>query len=148
MSIDDALQFAVTRVCENTGWPLGHAYIVTAVDGGKRLHSTAIWHSAGTERMRDFHRETEATDFDPAVGLPGRVLATGAPAWIADVTEDRNFPRIEAARLAGIRAAFAFPVLTGSEVVAVLEFFSEMADDPNEIFLRLVSQIGTSWAES
>lgn len=142
-TVHDALQFAMTKICQSAGWPLGHAYMVAMGEEGKRLHSTAIWHGHEAESMGAFRRATEATDFDPSIGLPGRVMATGEPAWIADVSEDCNFPRTEAARLAGIRAAFAFPVMVGSEVAAVLEFFTERAETPDEAFLPLMAQIGT-----
>src|SRR5439155_12786309 len=36
-----------------------------------------------------------------------------------------------------------FPVLVGSDVPAVLEFFTDKAVEPNEPLLRLMSQIGT-----
>jgi len=142
-SVEDALQFALTAVCQSTGWPLGHAYLVLPADGTKRLRSAGVWHGAETEHMRAFSCATETTNFEPGAGLPGRVLATGAPAWIADVAEETNFPRAQSARMANIKACFAFPVLAGSDVAAVLEFFAERVIAPDEIILRLMSQIGT-----
>ena len=64
---------------------------------------------------------TEATHFVPGAGLPGRVLESGEPAWITDVTKDRNF-RVTMAADLGVKGAFAFPVLVGTNVVAVLGF--------------------------
>jgi predicted signal transduction protein with EAL and GGDEF domain len=142
-SVEDALQFALTSVCQHTGWPLGHAYLVLPVDGTKRLRSASIWHGAEAEGLQAFFRTSETMDFDPGVGLPGRVLATGAPAWIADVAEDCNFPRAQIAKMANIKASFAFPVLAGNDVAAVLEFFAERIMPPDEILLRLMTQIGT-----
>jgi signal transduction histidine kinase/CheY-like chemotaxis protein len=142
-SVDDLLRFALARICEATSWPLGHVYVARSVGKGKRLFSTRIWHGAEAECMQPFRLATETTDFDPAVGLPGRVLSTGEPAFITDVSTDGNFPRSEAARLGGIRAAFAFPVLTGNEVAAVLEFFADRTESPDEYFLKLMAQIGT-----
>jgi diguanylate cyclase (GGDEF)-like protein len=77
------------------------------------------------------------------VGLPGRVLATGAVAWIADVSNDPNFPRAAAAADSGLKAAFAFPVLISEEVVAVLEFFAPQAAEPDGQLLDLMAHIGT-----
>lgn len=142
-SVEDALQFTLTEVCQNTGWPLGHAYLVLPVDGTRRLRSAGIWHGAEAEGVHAFFCASETMDFDPGAGLPGRVLATGKPAWIADVAEDDNFPRAQTAKMANIKASFAFPVLAGSDVAAVLEFFAEGAIAPDAILLRLMSQIGT-----
>ncbi|MBS1813798.1 MAG: EAL domain-containing protein [Acidobacteria bacterium] len=141
-SVESALQFALTAVCESTGWPLGHAYLVPS-EGAKRLRSTGIWHRPQAGDMRAFFNATEMTDFEWGAGLPGRVLVTSAPAWIADVTAESNFPRAHDAMKAGLKSAFAFPVLVGTDVAAVLEFFSDKASTPDQILLRLMSQIGT-----
>ena len=75
--------------------------------------------------------------------MPGRVLESGEPAWITDVTKDRNFPRVTMAADLGVKGAFAFPVLVGTNVVAVLEFFSDHAVEPYEALLDVTAQIGT-----
>ena len=62
---------------------------------------------------------------------------------ILDLSQDTNFPRAEAARLGGLRAGFAFPVIAGSDVAAVLEFFANTAQAPDEFFLEVMAQIGT-----
>jgi signal transduction histidine kinase len=43
----------------------------------------------------------------------------------------------------GVKGAFAFPVLVGPDVVAVLEFFSDHAVEPYEALLDVTGQIGT-----
>ena len=142
-SVEDALQFALTAICNSTGWPLGHAYLVLSADGSKSLHSTNVWHGAESEPTQAFVRATEAMDFELGIGLPGRVVDTGAPAWIPDVAQDSNFPRARIAREANVKSSLAFPVLVGNEVVAVLEFFSKKTSSPDEVLLRIMSQIGT-----
>jgi signal transduction histidine kinase/DNA-binding response OmpR family regulator len=141
--VEDALRFALANICQTTGWTLGHAYSVSSVAEGRRIISTGIWYGAETECTQAFHIASEATEFSPGIGLPGRVLSTGKPSLILDLSKDTNFPRAEAARLAGIRAAFAFPVVAGSDVAAVLEFFADTAQAPEEFFLQLMAQIGT-----
>jgi predicted signal transduction protein with EAL and GGDEF domain len=142
-SIRDALQFAVTRLCEFTHWPMGHAFLAKTTAEGRYLQSTAIWHNASSSSSDDFRRETEGTIIQPGFGLPGRVLRNGAPAWIISVEDDENFMRHAAAKAAGIASAFAFPVLVGDEVVAVVEFYSLTRLQPEETLLWLMAQIGT-----
>jgi signal transduction histidine kinase/DNA-binding response OmpR family regulator len=141
--VEDALRFAIAKICQTTGWTLGHAYCVHSVAEGKRLVSSGIWYGSETERTRAFQIASEATEFDPGVGLPGRVLSSGKPALILDLSLDANFPRAGVAHIEGIRAAFAFPVVAGSDVVAVLEFFADAALPPDGFFLQLMAQIGT-----
>jgi PAS domain S-box-containing protein len=141
-TIEAAMQVSINHVCAYTGWPVGHAYRL-AEGGLGQLASTGIWHLEDPCQFETFRRVTEEASFTSKVGLPGRVLLTGKPAWIADVTMDSNFARAKLAKDIGVKAGFAFPVLVGSEVVAVLEFFADEAREPNEPLLEVMAHIGT-----
>jgi two-component system sensor histidine kinase/response regulator len=142
-SVRALMQATLDRVGAYTRWPVGHLYLLSddALDG--RMLSTDIWHIADARRFEAFRKLTEGTNFALGAGLPGRVAANGKPAWIIDLASDVNFPRAPAAKQVGLRSGFAFPVLSGTEVVAVLEFFSEAITEPNDGLLRIISQIGT-----
>jgi len=141
-SVREAMKFTLDRVCAFTHWPIGHAYFAADGNTGSMV-STNIWHLTDDDRFDHFREVTERTDFRPGTGLPGRVFASRQPAWITDVADDTNFPRGPSARQAGLRSAFAFPVLSRNEVAAILEFFSETVSEPPAAFLRIMSQIGT-----
>jgi hypothetical protein len=138
-SVESAIQIALDQVCAQTGWPVGHAYVLA----GEELVTSRVWHLEDSERFETFRRVSEATRFRPGIGLPGRVLSSGRPAWIADVTKERNFPRAQMATELGVRGAFGFPVLVGKDVVAVMEFFADRAVEPHEALLDVAAQIGT-----
>ncbi len=144
-TVDEAMQLALTRISEYTQWPLGHVYHVVAgsTDRGLELVSTGTWHSKDHARFAPFRERSDALPMTVGVGLPGRILASGKPAWIMDVTQDPNFPRAPEARQTGLKAAFGFPVLVGSEVAAVLEFFAEDTLAPNEALLNVMAHVGT-----
>lgn len=140
-TVEDAVQVAIDGVCAHTGWPVGHCL---RIEGSPpELVSTGVWHLDDALRFESFRCLTEGMRFPSGVGLPGRVLASARPAWITDVTNDPNFPRKKAARENGLGAAFAFPILVGAEVVAVLEFFAAEALEPNQGLLARMAQIGT-----
>ncbi|MCH8269458.1 MAG: response regulator, partial [Acidobacteria bacterium] len=141
-TVEGALQVCLDQVCAHTGWPVGHVYL-PAKDSTGELAPTTLWHLEDRERFDKFRKVTEATRFAPGIGLPGRVLASGKPAWIIDVTKDPNFPRAKLAKDIGVKAGFGFPVLVGKEVVAVLEFFSQEAVEPDEPLLEIMAPIGT-----
>jgi PAS domain S-box-containing protein len=136
-----ALQAAVDEVCRHMEWPLGHA-LVLGPDGV--LASAGVWH--GDARFASFRVASSARTFAPGVGLPGRVLASGTPLWIMDVTRDANFPRAGDAERLGVHAAFAFPVLSRRQVVAVLEFFSSDSIEPDVPLLEVMATLGTQLA--
>jgi signal transduction histidine kinase len=70
------------------------------------------------------------------------VTASREPAWIADLARAREFPRAAVATAAGLRCAFALPVLGGSRVLGILEFFTERGAEPDVVGLAIMSQIG------
>lgn len=72
----------------------------------------------------------------PVVGLAGRVHSTGRPAWMPHIAGDDQGS-------GGLRSAFAFPVKVGSEVVAVLAFFSCAHMEPSGSFEDVVTGIAT-----
>ena len=139
-SFEEAARVALGQVCQYTGWPIGHLY-VTSEPG--LLHPSGVWYFDDPARCLVFREVTEKTDLYSGEGLPGRVLASGRPAWIPDVTEDDNFPRALHAVDIGVRAGFGFPVLVGAEVVGVLEFFTTQPVEPNQPLLELMTNIGT-----
>lgn len=139
---DDALRITLDRVCAQTGWPVGHVYKVTG-DPKALLRPTQLWHIDHPNRFETFRAVSEVTSFRTGVGLPGRVASSGQPAWIRDVTLDPNFPRAKLARDLGVRAGFAFPVMVGKKIAAVLEFFSSQAVEPDARLLEVMAHVGT-----
>ena len=135
-TVEEVMQLCLDDVCNFMNWPVGHLY---TVDSKGTLVSSKIWHFKNAEKFKAFRKVTENTSFDRGVGLPGRVLASGKPVWVSDVTLDRNFPRAKLVKNLGIKAGFAFPVLEGQKVVSVLEFFSTEAMEPAEIILEALS---------
>ena len=108
---------AVTRIlqalCEELGWDYGAIWSLDADSGILRCVDT--WHLPGLA-VPEFDAVTRGTTFARGVGLPGRVWATGEPAWLSDVVTDANFPRAAAPGFEGLHAAFAFPIPHGSFV--------------------------------
>lgn len=140
-TIEDALRLAIDAVCEHLNWPIGHAYLVVPPAGA--LGSTRQWHLADPERFERFRAVSEAHVFEAGIGLPGRVLASGGPCWIEDVTAAADFVRHEVANDLGVRGALAFPILVGDETVGVLEAFADRPVAIDAALLAVVAQVGT-----
>ena len=127
------------EISQFTAWQVGHA-LVLANDG--TLQSSRIWYATDPVQTDQFRQASFTTRFTRGIGLPGRVLETGKTLWLTDVNDDTNFPRLPVAKACGVQGAFAFPVLAGADVVAVLEFFSAEARTPDAGLLDLMSQVG------
>ncbi len=139
--IEDGFKPVLSAICHTQGWSIGHAYLL-AKGVSDRLIPMKVWHLDDDNKFAAFIKTTEKTNFLSGIGLPGRVLSSGNPEWIVDVTKDSNFPRASIAKEAGIKAGFAFPVMAGSEVVAVLEFFGTDPIEHDNAFLEVMADIG------
>jgi PAS domain S-box-containing protein len=139
ISIDAALAESVALIAEFMRWPVGHAYRRDPTSG--RLVSTSVW-STNTPAAESFRRSSEGLQFAPGEGLPGHVLLTGNPVWVADVTADSRFARFAEARDAQLKSGMCFPVVAGKDIVAVLEFFSPEPHEPEQGLMELMSDVG------
>src|SRR5688500_17498389 len=59
-SVDDVMQACLDRVCEHTGWEVGHVY-ARAPNRSDLLVPTSLWHLNDPSRFEGFRRVTEAT---------------------------------------------------------------------------------------
>jgi len=140
-SFHEALQRIVEKVCQMTDWPVGHVYEPSPVNPDE-LVPTNIWHLTNPGKYSFFREVTERTKFSKGVGLPGRILKSGEPAWIKNVEVDPNFPRTKLAENLGVKGAFGFPVKVGGDVVAVLEFFADTEMAPDQSLLSIMHHLG------
>ena len=139
--VDDAIQTALDGICGYSKWPLGHVFVV-AGDSTGDLVPTNLWHLEDAGRFEAIRTATEASRFAPDFGLVGQVMATGRFAWIPDVTKDADCVRSKLIVEAGLKAAFAFPVVAGTEVVAVMEFFSKKAGPADPTLVDIMGYVG------
>lgn len=141
-------QTFVSAVCGITRWPIGHVYFLDKRTQPEQLSSAKIWHCPKGEEYRNFQQASQAIQFKPGVGLPGRTLSTGEVTWINDIYSEENFPRLKLLKEAvELHAAFAVPIKSNGKTVAVAEFFSTQSIREIDWILALVEsfsiQIGT-----
>lgn len=141
-----ALQTALALVCEHTGWPYGHAH-VPAHQGIGRQGALDIWHVDDPARHARLRAVMGMTRLAEGEGILGVALKGGTVHWCTDVRRDPNFMRPAMAQHLGIHAAFAFPIRSGDETIAVLEFFSEQPEERDETKVRLLDSIGAQLGE-
>ena len=138
-STDAAVRRILEIVCTTLDWEVGTLWTVD--DRSTVMRSTEQWF---TERLAGsaFIESTRTQRVPRGVGLPGRVWATREPAWIVDVTGDREIPRADPAREVGLHHAFAVPLFVDGAVVGVIELFASGADQPDTDLLELMSAVG------
>jgi PAS domain S-box-containing protein len=138
----ETLEAATPRLLEAIGrplgWELGHLWEVRGADA---LSCLGGWRREGLE-AQEFERVTHELVFHPGFGLPGRVWESARPAWVPDVIVDPNFPRASAAQEAGLHGAIAFPVRSGTGVIAVIELFACEVRERDRSMLELTEALG------
>ena len=142
----DALQTALALVCEHTGWPYGHAH-VPATEAFGQLGSLDIWHVDDPARHARLRAVMGMTGAREGEGILAGALKGGKVRWCPDVYVDPQFKRTAMAQHLGIKSAFAFPIRSGAETIAVLEFFSEKVEERDETMVRLLDNIGGQLGE-
>jgi PAS domain S-box-containing protein len=139
-TIESAIPKLLQAICCGTGWELGAMWQQEPNTNLLRWESS--WQNPFLEAT-EFAEINRKITFNPGIGLPGRVWATGKPAWITDVLTDGNFPRATFAAQARLHGAFAFPIFNGDEVTGVMEFFSRHPRQPDEDFIRLMLDVSS-----
>ena len=134
---------AMTQVLAAIGSGLEwHAGAFWIVDEQERvLRAAAVWGSPAL-RADGFLTETAQMSMARGSGLPGRVWDQSAPEHIDDLGADPNFLRRSAARAAGLRFGFAFPVNAGAQTLGVIEIFGHDRRHLDEDFLDSVATLG------
>lgn len=136
---EEALARILQSVCETLQW---NAAAIWTVDRECQvLRCRHFWRGTASAMPR-FEAATKAQTFRIGVGLPGRVWATGQPAWISDVVKDENFPRAPFAEADGLHGAFGFPITIGGEAFGMMEFFSASIEQPDDAVLAMMATVG------
>jgi PAS domain S-box-containing protein len=138
-SLAEAAQRVLQAMCEALDWDHGALWSVDTGAGVMRCVHT--WHLPAVS-LPEFENVSRRTAMARGIGLPGRVWASGEPAWVPDVVADPNFPRAAIAMKEGLHGAFALPILTNGRVVGVMEFFSREIREPDADLLGMLTQVG------
>ncbi|MBM4053741.1 MAG: PAS domain S-box protein [Planctomycetes bacterium] len=135
---NSALNIVLQKICETTGWAYGEAWVPTS--DGRKLICDRAWHF-DSEKLEIFKNASKTITFSSGIGLPGRVWASGKPAWILDVTRDPNFPRASIARDCGLKAGIGIPIMNNDEFVAVIEFFTREVLEEDKQLIHLIMTV-------
>lgn len=139
-SAEDALQVCLDGICRHTGWPVGHVFLVSP-EGS--LTSAQLWHLDDPPRRAALPQATQRPCVPTELGPIAAVLGNGRPQWVEDLARVEHFPRGAAARQAGLHTAVYIPVMAGTSVVALMEFYSGQTLPADRELLLLLAHVGT-----
>ena len=141
-NMEEAMRACLKELCDVMGWPVGHVYLIRQGDPDI-LDPMGIWHPGGDDASyREFQQETGRTSFRRGEGMPGRILESGQPEWVSDLTVGKKPPLSRDLDSSGFRAYAGFPIMAGAQVVGVIEFFSDVPFAHNEELVGLLKPVG------
>ena len=129
-----AYPLLLAAIGDTLGWEVGALW--NAIDG-VALRCVETWRAP-----EPFVRASRELVLGLGEGLPGRVWASGAPAWVADMSADAGLPRAPSAAAAGLRTAFCFPIQGASGVLGAIEFLAGERREPDATMLATMTSLG------
>jgi PAS domain S-box-containing protein len=142
----DAYRRAISVIIDSLDLAVAAAWELDGSGQGSGLRATAIRH-VETGEVEEFVRVTRGTSLEIGEGLPGRVWASCSGEWVADIAEDRNFPRRAAAQAAGLHTAICFPVRSERGVIAALEGFASDVRERDDELLGTLEVLGITMGQ-
>ncbi len=139
--VGEAASGVLRAVCENLGWELG--FLWTVNEAGDALVCRKSWHRPDAPAA-GFESASRRRTFGKGEGLPGRVWAGGQSAWVLDIAQDANFPRLAPAVDYGLHSAVACPVVVGDLTLGVVEFFTRRIREADADLLELLGTVAGS----
>jgi len=127
------------KICTGLRWDMAIIWIVDR--GAKVLRCAEVWHPPSTEHLA-FADENRLRTFGIGQGLPGRVWADGAAAWLEDITAVADFQRRTAID-AGMHGWIGFPIALPKRYLGVVELFNAQTQSPDAEMLATLVGIGT-----
>ncbi|OCQ94326.1 histidine kinase [Oscillatoriales cyanobacterium USR001] len=139
LNFQDALTIILRLFCANISWDFAEAWIPNS--DGTILEYSDGWYNSD-RALEIFQRDSKNFQFQPGVGLPGRIWVTGEPEWIEDIslTQQSIFLRTKIANQIGLKACFGVPIVEDKEkeVLAILVFFNRNSIRQDSRLIQLV----------
>jgi diguanylate cyclase (GGDEF)-like protein/PAS domain S-box-containing protein len=135
-NVEDAIPQLIETIGRSFGFVYGARWVLDKQN--LLLRCAETWSLPGVD-IGAFREQSRARLERPgnAEGLTRRVWKTAAPVWISDIAKDEVLSRREEALAAGLRSAFAFPIMVGGEFFGLMEFFAREVRPQDESVMQV-----------
>ncbi|MUG93652.1 diguanylate cyclase [Scytonema sp. UIC 10036] len=141
LDFEAALSAMLCSVRQAIAWDYSEAW--TPTPDGTAFYLNQTCYNPKDLQLQHFVEVSQSHTFASNVGLPGRVWASQQPEWIVDVSQMNVsvFLRRQDVIAAGLKAAFAVPIVLDGQVLAVIVFFKRRQNEFDAKLVQLVSAI-------
>ena len=141
-SVEEVMPRMIQTLCEGLGWVAGvRRGILSRNEVPGHLEA---WSIAVPEVASFIQNSGPGVDTveDPA-GLLRQVGASGKPVWLGDLAKEPASPRNVRALAAGLKSAFALPILVGGEFFGSIELYASAVRPRDEEIVQISTEIGS-----
>ena len=139
-NLESALNIALRKICESTGWVYGEAWIPK--NDGLFLECSPAHYSVDY-KLAPFREAGKKINLKPGEGVVGRVFNSKTPLWINDISEENNFLRKELARQAGLKTGLVIPIVSREMVISIIVFYMTEIRDEDKSLISTVSTVSS-----
>ncbi|MBE2218861.1 MAG: PAS domain S-box protein [Ignavibacteria bacterium] len=120
VSLDDCLQFVIDKICEYTGWSIGH-YISFENDS---LADSGIWNTTLLPEYDLFRAVSGEPAASENIPLYSSIIRSNEPAWeaIEDAAVQKNNSKLSVSMQVGLKTIIVLPVISAGKLIGLLEF--------------------------
>ncbi len=133
--LDSTSREIMRTICESLAWDIGALWQVR----DQALVCIEHWHSSIIDDAAA--GELCGGPLSRGIGLIGEVWERGEAIWVPDFGAAK-YPRAPQAARAGVRSAFAFPIMSGGRFLGAMEFFSRSQREPEQALMPVMTLIG------
>jgi len=140
-SMSGAIPEMIQGICQSMEWRFGMCWILEAHE----LKLRGSWGDDIPELaglVADYRQTVIKTEPVIAQNLVLRTFFSGKPVWIPDIIDDPGITNAHHIAKTGLRGGLGFPLLLGSKVLGVMEFYHRDAPEPNAALLTTMHSIG------
>ena len=139
--LNAALGVTLQSLCKATGWGFAEAWMPTADES--HVERTTYYVAPGIACLQLIEAGANKA-FAPGEGLLGSAWRNKSVQRLQDLSMEtvERLPRLRLAAQCGFNGAVAVPVMSGSEVVAVLDFFMDRPRPTDERNTQMVFVVG------
>jgi len=142
-TLAQAIPMIIRTICETLKWHCGARWAWDSEAG--LLRCFECW-GVDSPEIQEFVGITTKRTVKPEPGndqgLVRQAYTTGKPKWISDLSRSSGFKRAALVAKADLHGAFCFPLLVGTEVLGVMEFFHRDVREPDDKLIEIARSIG------
>jgi PAS domain S-box-containing protein len=137
---EHAIRFCLRQVCDYFHWVFGHAHMFSERIPGARV-PLDVWHFGLHERANSIKATIAAKRLIFQEEWYSRILATRRAALVVDLeTEPELLANLEVRNL-GLSSALAAPIVVGSEVAGICQYFSDEPINRERLFQDIMANL-------